>query len=172
MTMETIVLRSEQSEVETKSQPEETEAKYNDSNHNEQVTQVTQVGGEQDVEDNGSEVVEVNGDNGSSSAGHESNQELSDHEIEEDVVNDSRHAADEMKKRLEEMDPCEKLRALCKKGEVDELKQFLELKSQTGQLSSIIDYISSDGWTCLHEIITHGCQFTAVAKVLLQHGAR
>ena len=28
------------------------------------------------------------------------------------------------------------------------------------------------GWTCLHEIITHGCQFTAVARVLLQHEAK
>merc|ERR1711963_268527 len=29
-------------------------------------------------------------------------------------VNASMHAADEMKRRLEEIDPCEKLRALCK----------------------------------------------------------
>ena len=28
-------------------------------------------------------------------------------------------SADEMKKRLEEIDPCEKLRSLCKKGEVE-----------------------------------------------------
>ena len=33
--------------------------------------------------------------------------------------NASLHAADEMKKRLEEIDPCEKLRSLCKKGEVE-----------------------------------------------------
>ena len=32
--------------------------------------------------------------------------------------------------------------------------------------------ISFSGWTCLHEIITHGCQFTAVARVLLQHKAK
>lgn len=166
MTMETLVLRSEgeeEAKTEAKSQAED-ETKYNDSNHNEQVS--TQVAEEAEVDENGSEVVEVNGDNG-----HESNAELSDHDLLDDV-NDARHAADEMKKRLEEVDPCEKLRALCKKGEVDELQQFLELKSQTGQLSAIIDYISSDGWTCLHEIITHGCQFTAVAKVLLQHGAK
>ena len=28
-------------------------------------------------------------------------------------------SADEMKRRLEEIDPCEKLRSLCKKGEVE-----------------------------------------------------
>ena len=32
--------------------------------------------------------------------------------------------------------------------------------------------IPFSGWTCLHEIITHGCQFTAVARVLLQHKAK
>jgi ankyrin repeat protein len=79
------------------------------------------------------------------------------------------HAADEVKKRLEEMDPCEKLRALCKKGEVEELEAFLQQKHEP-ELD--IDYVSSDGWTCLHEIITHGCQFTDIARVLLQHGAK
>ncbi len=81
----------------------------------------------------------------------------------------SLHAADQMKKRLEEIDPCEKLRALCKKGEVKELDDFLQ---QRDKHEVDIDYISTDGWTCLHEIITHGCQFTDVARVLLQHGAR
>ncbi len=89
--------------------------------------------------------------------------------LEDLPLNASLHAADEMKKRLEEIDPCEKLRSLCKKGEVDELADFLKNRGETGV---DIDYISSDGWTCLHEIITHGCQFTSVAKVLLDHGAK
>ena len=84
-------------------------------------------------------------------------------------VNAAQHAADEMKRRLEEIDPCEKLRSLCKKGEVGELREFLKKRGETGV---DIDYVSSDGWTCLHEIITHGCQFTSVARVLLEHGAK
>ena len=84
-------------------------------------------------------------------------------------VNAAQHAADEMKRRLEEIDPCEKLRSLCKKGEVSELREFLKKRDETGV---DIDYVSSDGWTCLHEIITHGCQFTSVARVLLEHGAK
>lgn len=97
------------------------------------------------------------------------NEDEMDAGLEDLPINAALHAADEMKKRLEELDPCEKLRALCKKGEVEELEKFLEKKEQ---IPVDIDYISSDGWTCLHEIITHGCQFTAVAKVLLQHGAK
>ena len=84
-------------------------------------------------------------------------------------LNPAQHAADEMKRRLEEVDPCEKLRSLCKKGEVSELIDFLEKRGKNGV---DIDYVSSDGWTCLHEIITHGCQFTSVARILLQHGAK
>ena len=84
-------------------------------------------------------------------------------------VEQARHAANEMKKRLEEDDPCEMLRSLCKKGEIDKLETFLEEQCETG---IDIDYVSNDGWTCLHEIITHGCQFTAVARILLQHGAK
>jgi len=84
-------------------------------------------------------------------------------------VEQARHAANEMKKRLEEDDPCEMLRSLCKKGEITKLEEFLEERCETG---IDIDYVSNDGWTCLHEIITHGCQFTAVARILLQHGAK
>ena len=84
-------------------------------------------------------------------------------------VEQARHAANEMKKRLEEDDPCEMLRSLCKKGEIAKLEEFLEERCETG---IDIDYVSNDGWTCLHEIITHGCQFTAVARILLQHGAK
>jgi len=84
-------------------------------------------------------------------------------------VQQARHAANEMKKRLEEDDPCEMLRSLCKKGEITKLEEFLEERCETG---IDIDYVSNDGWTCLHEIITHGCQFTAVARILLQHGAK
>merc|ERR1712008_629830 len=88
-------------------------------------------------------------------------------------VEQARHAANEMKKRLEEDDPCEMLRSLCKKGEITKLEEFLEERCETGGgLAIDIDYVSNDGWTCLHEIITHGCQFTAVARILLQHGAK
>ena len=34
-----------------------------------------------------------------------------------------------------------------------------------------VDSISEEGWTSLHEIITHECQFTEVARVLLRFGA-
>ena len=66
-------------------------------------------------------------------------------------VNASLHAADEMKRRLEEIDPCEKLRALCKKGEVEELEDFLARKEET---NVDIDYISSDGMILFHQPIS------------------
>ena len=101
---------------------------------------------------------------------HENNIDTDEFEGFEDFsLNPAQHAADEMKRRLEEVDPCEKLRSLCKKGEVSELIDFLEKRGKNGV---DIDYVSSDGWTCLHEIITHGCQFTSVARILLQHGAK
>lgn len=34
-----------------------------------------------------------------------------------------------------------------------------------------INSVSEEGWTSLHEIITHECQFTEVARVLLRFGA-
>ena len=81
---------------------------------------------------------------------------MDEYELDDLPPNASIHAADEVKKKLEEIDPCEKLRSLCKKGEVDLLEEFLSKKEETGV---DIDYVSGDGWTCLHEIITHGCQF-------------
>jgi len=94
--------------------------------------------------------------------------DLDEYELDDLPPNASIHAADEVKKKLEEIDPCEKLRSLCKKGEVDLLEEFLSKKEETGV---DIDYVSGDGWTCLHEIITHGCQFVGIAKTLLKHGA-
>ena len=82
--------------------------------------------------------------------------DLDEYELDDLPPNASIHAADEVKKKLEEIDPCEKLRSLCKKGEVDLLEEFLSKKEETGV---DIDYVSGDGWTCLHEIITYGCQF-------------
>ena len=90
----------------------------------------------------------------------ETQDDLDEYEDLDDLPpNASIHAADEVKKRLEEIDPCEKLRSLCKKGEVDLLEEFLSKKDETGV---DIDYVSADGWTCLHEIITHGCQFVGM----------
>ena len=70
-----------------------------------------------------------NSENDEDEPSEEENEELDaePHEdLEEDLEafsdlppNASLHAADEMKKRLEEIDPCEKLRSLCKKGEVE-----------------------------------------------------
>ena len=34
-----------------------------------------------------------------------------------------------------------------------------------------MDATTEDGWTALHDIITHECQFTDVARVLLKYGA-
>ena len=51
--------------------------------------------------------------------------DLDEYELDDLPPNASIHAADEVKKKLEEIDPCEKLRSLCKKGEVDLLEEFL-----------------------------------------------
>jgi len=139
------------------------------------------------VDEAGSEKTNFSGENSGDEDEESAEEEISDDEdeylrnenendIDDDLegyddlpANASLHAADEVKKRLEEMDPCEKLRSLCKKGEAVELENFLNNKDKNGV---DIDYVSSDGWTCLHEIITHGCQFTTVAKTLIQHGAK
>ena len=61
-----------------------------------------------------------------------------------------------------------KLRSLCKRGDPEELDKFLEsVDAEEIDLNVATD----DGWTCLHDIITHECQFTQVARVLLKHGA-
>jgi len=63
-----------------------------------------------------------------------------------------------------------KLRSLCKLGYPDELDKFLAgLKNKPGALD--LDVATEDGWTCLHDMITHECQFTQVAAVLIKHGA-
>ena len=72
--------------------------------------------------------------------------------------------ANEMIQRLDEIDPGHKLRSLCKKGDAEALEEFLKN-------SVDLNVVSDEGWTCLHEIITHECQFTDVARILLSHGA-
>ena len=74
---------------------------------------------------------------------------------------------DKWVKYLDETDPCHRLRSLCKKGDVAGLTQLLEAKNPDVDINSV----SEEGWTSLHEIITHECQFTEVAKVLLRFGA-
>jgi ankyrin repeat protein len=68
---------------------------------------------------------------------------------------------------LDETDPCHKLRSLCKKGDIEGLAKLLDIKNPDVD----IDSVSEEGWTSLHEIITHECQFTEVARVLLRFGA-
>lgn len=61
-------------------------------------------------------------------------------------------------------------RSLCKLGYPEELDKFLKgVKDKHGTLD--IDVATEDGWTCLHDMITHECQFTQVAEVLIRHGA-
>lgn len=73
--------------------------------------------------------------------------------------------ANELIQRLDEIDPGHKLRSLCKKGDTVALEEFI----MTGGVD--LDVVSDEGWTCLHEIITHECQFTEVARILMAHGA-
>lgn len=159
MTMETIILRPEEGPTEATESNHSTDGRY--------VALDRTIGDaepkEMSTDENDSET-EEDGDYPA-----ENDDEIADEmEAFEDLpVNAALHAADEMKKRLEEVDPCEKLRALCKKGEVENLEAWLKTVGDGVD----IDYISSDGWTCLHEIITHGCQFTAIARILLEHGA-
>ena len=55
-------------------------------------------------------------------------------------------------------------------GYPEELDKFLMgVKDKPGALD--IDVATEDGWTCLHDMITHECQFTHVARVLIKHGA-
>ena len=74
-------------------------------------------------------------------------------------------SVDELLRRRDEIDPGHKLRSLCKKGDAGALEDFL--KSEEVDL----DVVSDEGWTSLHEIITHECQFTDIAKILMSHGA-
>ncbi len=80
----------------------------------------------------------------------------------------TKSGVDELIKYLDETNPCHRLRSLCKKGDAEELERFLA----TSEGASVdLDATSEEGWTCLHEIITHECQFTEVARVLLKSGA-
>lgn len=72
--------------------------------------------------------------------------------------------ANELIQRLDEIDPGHKLRSLCKKGDTVALEEFIKAGVD-------LDVVSDEGWTCLHEIITHECQFTEVARILMTHGA-
>lgn len=189
MTMETIVSRGETTdqpptEEETKTEPpeEEEEQPSDENGHSDAVPEeedvkpeATEIEEEEEIDDVEDTTTEPNAEEAEPDEGSEvddldeTGEDDLDSAFDDLPANASLHAADEVKKRLEEIDPCEKLRALCKKGEVKELEEFLTRKEETGV---DIDYVSSDGWTCLHEIITHGCQFTSIARVLLEHGAK
>lgn len=84
-------------------------------------------------------------------------------QVPESVKND----VDKWLQYLDESDPCHRLRSLCKKGDVDAVRKLLS----SGEPGLDINAVSEEGWTCLHEIITHECQFTEVARVLLDFGA-
>ena len=142
MTMETIVVRPEHA-AEAEAEKEETEEPkaVNGENGSEETnTEAMSDAKDLNTDDNESETEEDDGGD----YPDEADQEVLDEDLgmEDLPVNASLHAADEMKRRLEEIDPCEKLRALCKKGEVDELLKFLKRKEET---NVDIDYISSDG---------------------------
>jgi len=67
-----------------------------------------------------------------------------------------------------------RLRSLCKLGYPEELDEFLtKAKSSCGEGEDMewLDVATEDGWTCLHDMITHECQFSKVAEVLIRHGA-
>ena len=56
-------------------------------------------------------------------------------------------------------------RSLCKLGYPEELDEFLtKAKSSCGEGEDMewLDVATEDGWTCLHDMITHECQFSKV----------
>ena len=56
-------------------------------------------------------------------------------------------------------------RSLCKLGYPEELDEFLtKAKSNCGEGEDMewLDVATEDGWTCLHDMITHECQFSKV----------
>jgi hypothetical protein len=73
-------------------------------------------------------------------------------------------SVDELLRRRDEIDPGHKLRSLCKKGDAAALEEFIKSDVE-------LDVVSDEGWTSLHEIITHECQFTEIARILMSHGA-
>uniref|UniRef100_A0A0K2UNZ5 Uncharacterized protein n=1 Tax=Lepeophtheirus salmonis TaxID=72036 RepID=A0A0K2UNZ5_LEPSM len=60
----------------------------------------------------------------------------------------------------------ERLRSLCKMGDGEELRGLL--RNHGSRVD--IDGLSVEGWTCLHEVITHECQFLNVARILVEEG--
>ncbi|QQP55702.1 Uncharacterized protein FKW44_000132, partial [Caligus rogercresseyi] len=60
----------------------------------------------------------------------------------------------------------ERLRSLCKMGSGEELRELI----RSSPLDLDIDCLSPEGWTCLHEVITHECQFLNVARILVEEG--
>ena len=60
---------------------------------------------------------------------------------------------------LDSTDPTHRLRSLCKRGDLEALREFLS--SEEGRRADV-NHRCKEGWTCLHEIITHECQFTEV----------
>lgn len=98
-------------------------------------------------------------------------------EMEEEKVEESdltgfaaakaRGDVDQWVRYLDETDPSHRLRSLCKRGDVEALTSLLESNDPEVDLNAV----SEEGWTSLHEIITHECQFTEVARILLKFGA-
>ncbi len=74
---------------------------------------------------------------------------------------------DQWLRYLDETNPTHRLRSLCKRGDLEALKEFLA--SPLGAQADV-DEQCKDGWTSLHEIITHECQFTEVARLLVEEG--
>ena len=138
--METIVVRAEHTDKKEVEKPQEAVANNKEASDEDEVCSPNE-NNEETTADNVSDTHEE----AKSEYQHEDPEGLDDDDdlgMGDLPVNASLHAADEMKKRLEEIDPCEKLRALCKKGEVQELEDFLARKEDT---NVDIDYVSSDG---------------------------
>ena len=143
--METIVARPENAAEAEKEEVEEPKAAICKNGSEDTITSPPEAEAVNDAKDSNTD------DNASETEEDDSGDypnEVDEEVLDDDLgmkdlpVNASLHAADEMKRRLEEIDPCEKLRALCKKGHVDELLEFLSRKEET---NVDIDYISSDG---------------------------
>ena len=137
--METIVVRAEHTDKKEVEKPQEDVANNKEASDEDEVCSPNE-NNEENTDDNVSDTEEE----AKSEYQPEDPEGLDDDDLGmgDLPVNASLHAADEMKKRLEEIDPCEKLRALCKKGEVQELEDFLARKEDT---NVDIDYVSSDG---------------------------
>lgn len=115
------------------------------------------------------QVEAINGANGSASPdpanGDSEDNDKENVESGNEAILDPFNNVDEMLRRMDEIDPGHKLRSLCKKGDAGALTEFLKEDVD-------LNVVSEEGWTCLHEIITHECQFTEVARILMNHGAK